>query len=73
MVLSILPKVAPKQGVYQGDVMYTHNDIKKDGDKTSFTPNTITYTAKGDKAKAINKSKMGVVFIPNTKELTQAT
>jgi hypothetical protein len=59
--LEHLPKVAPKQGVYQGDVMYTHNDIKKEGDKTSFTPNTITYTASGDKARAINKSKMGVV------------
>ena len=59
--LEHLPKIAPKQGVYQGDVMYTHNDLHKEGDKTSFTPNTITYTAKGDKAKAINKSKMGVV------------
>ena len=56
-----LPKIAPKEGVYQGDVMYTHNDLKKEKDKTSFTPNTITYTASGDKAKAINKSKMGVV------------
>jgi len=59
--LQHLPKIAPKQGVYQGDVMYTANDIKKEGDKTSFTPNTITYTASGDKAKAINKSKIGVV------------
>lgn len=59
--LEHLPKVAPKKGVYQGDVMYTHNDLHKEGDKTSFTPNTITYTASGDKAKAINKSKMGVV------------
>jgi len=46
--LEHLPKIAPKKGVYQGDVMYTHNDLKKEGDKTSFTPNTITYTAKGD-------------------------
>jgi len=59
--LEHLPKIAPKKGVYQGDVMYTHNDLHKEGDKTSFTPNTITYTASGDKAKAINKSKMGVV------------
>lgn len=59
--LEHLPKIAPKKGVYQGDVMYTHNDLKKEGDKTSFTPNTITYTASGEKAKAINKSKMGVV------------
>ena len=59
--LEHLPKIAPKKGVYQGDVMYTHNDLHKEGNKTSFTPNTITYTASGDKAKAINKSKMGVV------------
>ena len=59
--LQHLPKIAPKQGVYQGDVMYTANDLKKTGDKTSFTPNTITYTASADKAKSINKSKIGVV------------
>lgn len=59
--LEHLPKVAPKEGVYQGDVMFTHGDVKKSGDKSSFTPNTITYTAKGDKAKAINKAKLGVV------------
>jgi len=59
--LEHLPKIAPKKGVYQGDVMFTKPDIKKEGDKTSFTPNTITYTAKGDKAKAINKSHIGVV------------
>lgn len=59
--LEHLPKIAPRQGVYQGDVMYTHNDVKKEGGKSSFTPNTITYTASGDKAQAINKSKMGVV------------
>jgi hypothetical protein len=62
--LNHLPKVAPKSGVYQGDLMYTHDDLKHhdDGDKVSFTPNTITYTAKGDKAAAIKKSKMGVVI-----------
>lgn len=59
--LEHLPKIAPKKGVYQGDVMFTKPDVKKDGDKTSFTPNTITYTASGDKAKAINKAKIGVV------------
>jgi hypothetical protein len=60
--LQHLPKIAPKKGVYQGDLMYTDNDLQhhKD-DKVSFTPNTITYTAQGDKAKAIKKSKMGVV------------
>jgi hypothetical protein len=55
------PKIAPKKGVFQGDVMFTKPDLKKEGDKTSFTPNTITYGAKGDKAAAINKSKFGLV------------
>ena len=60
--LKHFPKVAPKEGVYQGDLMYTHDDLKKHKDgKVSFTPNTITYTAKGDKADAIKKSKIGVV------------
>ena len=60
--LNHLKKIAPKTGVYQGDLMYTHDDLKhhKNG-KVSFTPNTITYTAKGDDADKIKKSKMGVV------------
>jgi hypothetical protein len=60
--LEHLPKVAPKQGVYQGDVMFTKPDVKKSKDgSASFTPNTITYTAHGDKAAAIHKAKLGVV------------
>lgn len=60
--LKHFPKVSPNSGVYQGDLMYTHDDLKKHKDgKVSFTPNTITYTAKGDKADAIKKSKIGVV------------
>lgn len=60
--LKHFPKISPKEGVYQGDLMYTHDDLKKHKDgKVSFTPNTITYTAKGDKADAIKKSKIGVV------------
>jgi hypothetical protein len=60
--LKHFPKVSPQHGVYQGDLMYTKEDLKKHPDgKVSFTPNTITYTAKGDKADAIKKSKIGVV------------
>lgn len=57
--LEHLPKVAPKHGVYQGDLMYTHDDLHEQ--KVSFTPNTITYTTTGDKAKQIKNSKLGVV------------
>ena len=68
--LKHLPKVTPKTGVYQGDLMH-HADTKtlhesyivesKDS-KVSFTPNTITYTPKEkSEADKIKKSKVGVV------------
>ena len=61
-----LPKVAPKKGVYQGDLMFTHDDLKNNLHEApvhsvSFTPNTITYTAHGDDAKKIGKAKVGIV------------
>ena len=67
--LKHLPKVTPKTGVFQGDLMHHQDSGKlnegyvieaKEG-KVSFTPNTITYTAHGDEAKKIKKSKVGVV------------
>jgi hypothetical protein len=60
--LNHLKKIAPKTGVYQGDLMYTHDDLKhgKNG-KVSFTPNTITYTGHGEEAQKIKDSKMGIV------------
>lgn len=61
--LKHLPKIAPEEGVHQGDLMYSGKDAQKNKDgSVSFTPNTITYTAKGDKADAIKKSKLGVVI-----------
>ena len=61
--LTHLPKIAPKHGVYQGDLMHTKEDIKKHGKELSFTPNTITYHTPADSAhgKAIQHSKLGVV------------
>jgi len=57
-----LPKVAPKSGVYQGDLLHTPEDhVKHKGGSVSFTPNTITYTAHGDEAAKVAKSKVGVV------------
>lgn len=58
--LEHLPKIAPKKGVYQGDIMHS-GDVEKKKDGVSFKPNTITYTAKGDQAKAHEKAKLGVV------------
>jgi hypothetical protein len=63
--LEHLPKVTPKGKVYQGDLMHSGGDKgtvshdKKTG-KSSFTPNTITYTASGDEAKKAAKSKVGI-------------
>jgi len=67
--LKHLPKVTPKTGVYQGDLMH-HADTKvlkeeylfeAEKNKVSFTPNTITYTAHGKEADKIKRSKVGVV------------
>lgn len=59
--LTHLKKVAPKTGVYQGDVMFGDEDKKETKKGVSFTPNTITYTAKGDEADKVRKAKFGVV------------
>ena len=66
--LKHLPKVTPKTGVYQGDLMHhaetktLHEEyISEAKGDVSFTPNTITYTAKGETAKKIKRSKVGVV------------
>jgi hypothetical protein len=59
--LDHLPKVAPKEGVFQGDLMHTPEDHVKKGDAVSFKPNTITYTARSDEAAKVKKSKVGIV------------
>lgn len=60
--LEHLPKVTPKGKVYQGDVMYSHGDIKKEKGKLSVTPNTITYGAKHNspEGKKMGKAKFGI-------------
>lgn len=61
--LQHLPKVAPKEGVYQGDMLFTHDDKKRKGLGVSFNPNPsgITYTAHGDEANKVKKAQIGVV------------
>lgn len=57
-----LPKVTPKSGVYQGDILHTPEDhVHHKGGSVSFKPNTITYTAHGHEAEQVKKSKIGVV------------
>ena len=59
--LNHLKKVTPKGGVYQGDVMFGEHDKKDSKHGVSFTPNTITYTARGDNADKVRKAKFGIV------------
>lgn len=62
--LQHLPKVAPEKGVYQGDMMFSHEDKKPaKGGGVSFHPNPsgLTYTAHGTHANAVKKAKIGVV------------
>jgi hypothetical protein len=62
--LNHLPKVAPKEGVYQGDFMYNKDDgdVRSEGGKHHFTPNTITYSIphNHEEDKKVDKAKIGV-------------
>lgn len=62
IALQHLPKVTPKEGVYQGDVMHTPEDHKHTDGRIEFTPNTITYSVKkgSGEAKKLLGSKIGV-------------
>lgn len=57
------PKIAQGEGIYQGDMMYTKEDVKDEGGKYHFTPNTITYSANKDseQGKKIAGAKLGLV------------
>ena len=62
--LKHLPKILPKEGgVYQGDLMYTKDDVKKEDNRLSFKPNLIKYsTSKSSPAgKKMAKAKIGLV------------
>ena len=59
--LNHLKKIAPKSGVYQGDLMFSGEDKKESKKGVSFTPNTITYTAKGEQAEKVRNAKLGVI------------
>lgn len=63
--LEELPKIMPKTGgVYQGDLMYSKDDLNDNGNSYSFTPNTITYSADKNSARgrSIAASNMGIVI-----------
>ena len=59
-----LPKIMPKKGgVFQGDLMFDREDVRDEGNKFSFTPNTITYSADKNSEHGIKiaNSKLGIV------------
>lgn len=60
--LQHFPKVTPKKGVFQGDIMHTAEDVHETDGRVHFTPNTITYSAPKGSAhgKAALNSKIGV-------------
>jgi hypothetical protein len=60
--LTHLPKISPKKGVFQGDVLYSGDDVKSEKGKVHFKPNTITYSAKENspEGKKIKNSKFGL-------------
>jgi hypothetical protein len=62
--LEHLPKVTPKEGVFQGEFMYTKDDgdVQTQGGKHHFKPNTITYSTPTDseEGQKINKAKLGI-------------
>ena len=61
--LEHLPKIAPKTGVYQGDIMHTRDDVHEHKGEYNFTPNTIMYTSKknSEEGKKIGDSQIGIV------------
>jgi hypothetical protein len=61
--LSHLPKIAPKEGVYQGDILFTDGDKKVKNDSVSFKSGSpgIKYIANGSNADKAKKSKIGIV------------
>lgn len=57
-----LPKIVPKKGVYQGDVLFSGNDVQEHEGKYHFRPNTINYSAAKNSAEGqqIGKAKFGL-------------
>ena len=68
IALTEFKKLGIKSGVYQGDLMFTHADLKTEtieGEKyTTFHPNTIVYAVPYDSVlgKQVRSAKVGVVW-----------
>ncbi len=68
VALSEFSKLGIKKGVYQGDLMFTKGDVKKediDGDSYfTFQPNTIVYAVPVNSplGRTISRAKIGIVW-----------
>jgi hypothetical protein len=64
--LKYLPNILPddvKPGeIWQGDVLYTADDVQSNDEHHAFTPNTITYMARKDsqEGQRVSSSKFGI-------------
>lgn len=61
--LKHIPKIAPKEGVYQGDVLFSDTDKKVGRSGVSFNPNRtgLTYTTLGQHTAKAKRAKFGLV------------
>ena len=61
-LLKHLKGTVPSKGVFQGDLMYTSDEVADFKHSLSFTPNTITYNVNKNspEAKKVLKSKIGI-------------
>jgi len=68
IALKEFSKLGIKSGVYQGDLMFTQNDLKKvtidEEDYITFHPNTIVYAVpfSSEMGRTIRSAKIGVVW-----------
>lgn len=62
--LKYLPKVAPPDGVYNGTLLYTIDQVKHDGKLFHFQPNMTKYTVHeaSENGVKVAGSKMGIVL-----------
>ena len=61
--LEHLSKVAPKEGIHQGDMLFGEGDVETAGGQHHFTPQAVTHSvdANSSEGRAVKKSKVGVV------------
>jgi len=65
IALKHLPKITPRTGIFQGDLMYVQGmNVKMGTNKMSFTANTVTYSCYSDTptGKRIYNSKIGIAI-----------